>query len=105
MTDPYGRLVELAERELDCVRKEDLEGFERIAAERSELIAGLPAGPPASARGSLERAAALQAKVGALLAQQMAAARVELGRLEQGREAIQGYAPAPGRLQLFDRVG
>ncbi len=104
MSDPYRRLVEIAQRELECVRDEDFEGLESLGAERSELVRRLPANAPPSARARLEQAALLQAQVSSLLGQQMTAVREGLGKLEHGREAMHGYAPSTERLHLVDRA-
>jgi hypothetical protein len=106
LSDPYGRLAELAEIELGLVQDGRWDGLAKLAAEREALIEGLPPVPPAPALDSLERAAALQLRVSAELARSIAIAREGLKRLDAGRRAAQGYAPpAPQRRSLVDSTG
>ena len=69
----YGRLVELAERELELVRAGEIEELPGLWEERRALVDELPRVPPADARGWLERAADLQGRTTALLEQALAA--------------------------------
>jgi Flagellar protein FliT len=101
----YGRLAELAERELRLVQAERIEDLPELWDERRATVAALPPIPPADARESLERAAAIQGHVIALLEDRMAATGAELRKLVRGRAAMQGYAPRVERVRTFDHAG
>ena len=105
MSDPYAELVALSERELELVTAGDLDELPELQHEREALVASLPEDPPASARGSLERAARLQAQTTAALAQAIRELGGELDRLDRGRSAIRGYAPAARPRHLVDQTG
>jgi hypothetical protein len=101
----YGRLVELAERELALVRRGELDELPRLWDERRLVVGELPAIPPADALASLEAAAALQGRTTALLEEHLEATGAEMRRLVKGRSAMHSYAPAPKRVPLVDRAG
>jgi hypothetical protein len=106
LSDPYERVLELGELELELVRGERWEELERLGAEREQLIASLPPLPPQSARGPLERAAMLQQRVSEELGRAIALAREGLGRVDRSRRAAAGYAPPPAqRRKLVDSAG
>jgi hypothetical protein len=101
----YDALAEIAQRELDLVSAGAIERLPELRAERSALVATLPAIPPATARPALERTAALQARISALLEQRLQETGGELRRLTQGRTAMRGYAPPVEPLKLVDQAG
>jgi hypothetical protein len=101
----YGRLVELAERELALVRAGSLDELPELWASRRRLVSELPAIPPAGARESLERAAALQGHTTALLEEHLDATGADMRRLVEGRSAMHSYAPQMARTPLVDRAG
>jgi hypothetical protein len=101
----YDALAEIAERELDLVSAGAVERLPELRAERNALLASLPATPPPAARPALERAAALQARISALLEERLQDTSAELRRLSQGRTAMRGYAPSVEPLKLVDRAG
>jgi hypothetical protein len=101
----YEALAELAERELELVSAGDIDQLPQLHAERRALVASLPATPPLAARPALERAAALQARVGTALAARIAETGEGLRRLSRGRSAMHGYAPRIERSKLVDRAG
>jgi hypothetical protein len=106
LSDPYERMLELGERELELVRGQRWEELAALGEERERLIASLPALPPLAARGPLERAAELQQRVSAELARSLALAREGVARLDRGRRAAAGYAPAVlDRRKLVDSAG
>ena len=106
LSDPYERILELGERELELVQGQRWEELAALGEERERLIAALPALPPSRARGSLERAAELQQRVSAELARSLALAREGIARMERGRRAAAGYAPPlPQRRKLVDSAG
>ena len=101
----YDALADIAQRELELVGAGAVERLPELHAERSALVASLPDPPPPAARPALERAAALQARVSALLAERLDETSGELRRLARGRTAMRGYAPAVEPLKLVDRAG
>lgn len=101
----YDSLAELAERELELVSAGDLDRLPELHAERSALVASLPATPPPTARAALERAATLQSLVTEVLRESTASAGSAMGRLARGRSAIHGYAPRDERMKLVDQAG
>jgi hypothetical protein len=106
VTDPYQRILELGELELELVHGQRWEELAQLGAEREQLIESLPPLAPRTAKDSLERAAVLQQKVSAELATAIALARAGLGRLDRSRRAAAGYAPpAPQRRKLVDSAG
>lgn len=92
MNDPYTTLVALAEQEWCAIGAEAWGELEPLAAQRSALVASLPALPPAGAAPSLQRLAELQALVSAALAAANARGAAELSRLTSRRGAVLGYA-------------
>jgi hypothetical protein len=101
----YGRLVELAERELALVRAGSLDGLPGLWEERRAVVAGLPPVPPADARSSLEHAAELQGLTTALLEEHLDATGADMRRLVRGRAAMHSYAPKARHAPLVDRAG
>jgi hypothetical protein len=101
----YGRLVALAQLELDLVRAAELCELPALWDERRRLVAELPPVPPAGARESLEQAADLQGRTTALLEEHLSATGAEMRRLVQGRAAMHSYAPQTRRVPLVDRAG
>jgi hypothetical protein len=101
----YGRLVELAERELSLVRAGSLDGLPGLWEERRAVVASLPPVPPLDARESLERAAELQGLTTALLEEHLEATGADMRRLVRGRAAMHSYAPQTRHAPLVDRAG
>jgi HEAT repeat protein len=101
----YSELVELAQRELELVRREAYDHLPEVWEQRADLIESLPATPPAEARAALERATQLNGDSAAILEERMAATKSELGRLSRGRQAVRGYAPPTRRVPLVDSAG
>ena len=102
----YGRLVELAERELALVRAAgSLEGLAELWEERRALVAELPPIPPRDAREWLERAAELQGLTTALLEEHLEANGADMRRLVRGRAAMHSYATQTPQPKLVDRAG
>ena len=105
MSDPYVALASLAERELELVNAGELAALTALQDERRELVAGLPAVAPASARPALERAAALQVRTTAALADGMREVGSELDRIDRGRSTVRRYGgTAPAAAKLVDRA-
>ena len=101
----YGRLVELAERELALVRGGSLDGLPGLWEARRALVAELPAIPPREALEALERAAELQGLTTALLEEHLDATGADMRRLVRGRAAMHSYAPQTRQTKLVDRAG
>jgi hypothetical protein len=101
----YGRLVELAERELALVRAGSVEELPALWSERREEVAALPPVPPLEARSALERAADLQGLTTALLEEHVEATGADMRRLVRGRAAMHTYARPTARTPLVDRAG
>jgi hypothetical protein len=101
----YGSLVELAERELSLVRSGELVGLPALWERRRQLVAELPAIPPAGALEPLERAADLQGRTTALLEEHLQVTGAEMRRLVRGRAAMNSYAVPTPRTPLVDRAG
>ena len=102
---PYDALAEIAERELELVSAGAVEQLPELREERSAIVASLPATPPAAARAALERTAALQSRVTAVLEERLQETGAELRRLSHGRTAVRGYSPPVEPLKLVDRAG
>jgi hypothetical protein len=101
----YEALAELAQRELELVSAGAIEAPPELHARRQALVAALPGTPPPAARAALERAAALQAQITAILDDRMQQTGAALRKLTRGRTAVRGYAPADERQKLVDRAG
>jgi hypothetical protein len=101
----YGRLVELAQRELELVRAGSLDGLSALWEERRGVVSELPYVPPLEARDCLAQAAELQGRTTALLEERVAATGAEMRRIVSGRAAMHGYAPEMRRTPLVDRAG
>jgi flagellar protein FliT len=102
---PYDALANIAERELELVRAGAVDKLSALHAQRSAIVATLPAAPPATAKPALERAAALHASVIAALEERMRTTGAELRRLSQGRTAMRGYTPPVEPRKLVDQAG
>jgi hypothetical protein len=89
---PYGELVELAERELAAARDGRWEDMAACADLRARRTAGLTGPPPPSARRDLERLAAAQDALVALVTAARAVTARELAMLRRGSGAARGYA-------------
>ena len=101
----YGRLVELAERELSLVRAGHLVELPPLWDERRDVVAELPAIPPAQALEALEYAAEMQGRTTALLEERLELTGAELRRLVRGRAVMHSYAPTTPPAKLVDRAG
>lgn len=102
--DPYRRLLELSERELECAGAGRLDALPEIAAERKALIASLPATPPASARQVLVQATLTQTRVTMELQRGREQALFSLRRVLQARRAARGYYHSAEHAPTASRV-
>lgn len=103
--DPYERILELGELELELVQGQRWEELAELGSERERLIESLPPLAPQTAREPLERAAVLQQRVSLELTRALALAREGISRADRGRRAAAGYAPAVERRRLVDSAG
>jgi hypothetical protein len=90
--DPYAAIVAFAERELELARDGRIEDLRSLASEWDALTADLPQRPPASARGALERAAALHERTSATLMCLREAMLCDLRTTARASRAAHGYA-------------
>ena len=106
VSDPYERILELGELELELVQGQRWEELAQLGEERERLIESLPPLAPRMAREPLERAGLLQQKVSLELTRALALAREGIARVDKGRRAAAGYAPpALDRRKLVDSAG
>jgi len=101
---PYARLVELILREAALVEAGAWDELGEVSRERRELVATLPAVPPASARSDLEEAAQIVAATGASISSSLAIVQAQLDRFRVGRQISIGYGGPPQR-SLLDARG
>jgi len=105
---PYERLAELAERELALVTAFEPSRIGELVAlqqTRTTLVASLPERPPASARSLLTRARECQLRTTAALQVLCDQLGHELGAVDRGRQAAQGYAAVAASRPVLDRTG
>jgi hypothetical protein len=91
LIEQYQRLLTLAKLENELARQGDLEGLERLDAERRGIVADLPATPPAAAKPLLIDMAQLQADTTAVLTQAQAQIAAELGDTARREDTARGY--------------
>ncbi|HSZ69919.1 MAG TPA: hypothetical protein VK756_06135 [Solirubrobacteraceae bacterium] len=92
LLDPYAAILELAERELELARDGRIEDLRSLAPQWDALTAELPATPPPSARGPLERAVALHARTNATLLCLREAMLCDLRTTARASRAAHGYS-------------
>jgi hypothetical protein len=102
--DPYAAILELAEYELQLARDGRIEDLRSLAPQWDALTADLPEQPPISARGPLERAAALHERTSATLQCLREGLLCDLRTTARASRAAHGYASqAPRRVHRMDR--
>lgn len=107
-TEPYERLVALAEQELALVVRPELptlDELDGLLTERDHIVAALPAQAPAAAAPALARAMALQERTTTELATRAAEVRRSLGQVEQGRRTARGYGDSSPLRGALDAAG
>ena len=104
-TDPYRRLVHLAELERKLVADDRVDELVEIDGERRRIVETLPPNPPAQAIGLLQRCAELQSETSAALEEAVRAAEFQLHRLGSGRAAVRAYTPGEGAGPVLDWAG
>jgi hypothetical protein len=101
--DPYTAILELAEHELQLARDGRIEDLRSLAPQWDALTADLPTQPPISARGPLERAAALHERTSATLQCLREGLLCDLRTTARASRAAHGYAgQAPRRVHRMD---
>ncbi len=95
--DPYTAILELAEYELELARDGRIEDLRSLAPQWDALTAGLPEQPPISARGPLERAAALHERTSATLQCLREGLLCDLRTSARASRTAHGYAGQVGR--------
>jgi hypothetical protein len=91
LTDAYQRLLTLAKLEHELAVQGDLEGMERLDAERRQVVAGLPAKPPAAAKPLLVEMARIQADTTAVLTEARKRISEEMGEVDRTSETARSY--------------
>ena len=91
MTDAYKRLLTLAKLEHELALQSDLEGLERLDAERRAIVATLPAKPPAAAKPALVEMARIQAETTAVLQEARKRLADEMAAAERTGETARSY--------------
>ena len=106
MSDPVQRLLELAEIEHTMVAEHRFEELAPVHDERDRLLAALPPQVPVRQEPVFARIQALLHQTTALAAAARVELAAELARLDRGRDAVRGYAPAGlGGAPSVDHVG
>jgi hypothetical protein len=102
---PYETLARMIERELELVGAGRLDELAELSTARDELIAALPATPPAAAGPALERAALMNKRLEIELLRRREAVLLELAKVERAQRAARGYAPPrPSAPQISARA-
>ena len=100
MTEQYQRLLTLAKLEHELALQGDLEGMERLDAERRQIVASLPAKAPESAKPALVEMARIQAETTRVLKEARAEIAREMGEVDRTSATAQSYG-----LQATKRSG
>jgi hypothetical protein len=100
----YQALYEHAELELELAGRGELAGLTAMGARWDELIAGLPATPPAAAAELLERAQLIHERTRVELERLREALLSELSTATRARRTTEGYAGHLRRRPRLDRT-
>ena len=101
LTAPYEAILEHAELELELAGAGEIEALAALGAHWDELIADLPARPPAAARELLERAQLIHQRTHIELVRLREALLSDVSAVTRARRASDGYA---GQLQRRPRL-
>ena len=104
-TDPYRRLVRLAELERDLLADGRVDELRDVDDVRRRIVETLPGSPPAEAVSLLQRCAELQSETSAALEEALRTTELQLHRLGSGRAAVRGYTPGEGVRPVLDWAG
>jgi hypothetical protein len=91
LTGPYDQLLTLAKLEHEMALQGDLDGLERLDAERRSIVASLPDKPPEAAKPALVEMAQLQAATTAVLTVARTRLTAELGETDRREQTARGY--------------
>jgi hypothetical protein len=91
-SQPYEALARSLERELELLGEGAIDELAPLYAERSELLAGLPAVPPADARPALQRAALMNRRIEIEILRRREALVLESANVERVGRTARGYA-------------
>jgi hypothetical protein len=100
LTAPYDRLLTLAKLEHELALQGDLDGLERLDAERRQIVAALPDKPPAAAKPVLVEMAAIQAETTRVLKEARAEIAREMGDVDRTSATAASYG-----MQATPRAG
>jgi Flagellar protein FliT len=100
LTEPYQRLLTLAKLEHELALQGDVEGLERLDSERRQIVAALPARPPAAAKPLLVEMASIQAETTRVLMEAKRELAAEMGEVDRTSATAQSYG-----LQATPRSG
>ena len=104
-TAPYEALAALGREELELSRAGDLDGVERVQAEKQDLILSLPDVPPPAALPFLRDAAVSQGAAMDALRSASNEVSGQLARAGTGRRAARAYTPHVQSLGTLERRG
>ena len=91
--EPYERLVAMIEHELKLLAEGRLDDLGEAVTRRGELLAALPAEPPAGAEELFDKARLLHERVIAETTRAGEALQTSLAGLRRIRQAAAGYRP------------
>jgi hypothetical protein len=100
---PYEALYAHAELELELAGRAEIEGLAALGARWEQLIAGLPAQPPAAAAEMLQRAQLIHERTHIELSRLREALLDELATTRRARRTATGYAGQLARRPRLDR--
>jgi hypothetical protein len=103
LTAPYEAILEHAELELELAGRGEVESLAALGAHWEELIADLPARPPAAAGGLLERAQLIHQRTHIELVRLREALLSDVSAATRARRASDGYAGQLARRPRLDR--
>jgi hypothetical protein len=93
---PYAALVRIAERGLELAKERRYEEVAQLAAQRAQIIRGLPPRPPREARELLSRALSVQRRMTTEMIGRREQLLLTLRRVELSKRAAHGYGNAVG---------
>jgi hypothetical protein len=105
---PYEGLVRIAELELELAGEGRYDELAQLGRQRDEIMGSLPRPAPPGAREPLERALAIERRVGIELRRRREQVLLSLRRVEVSKRTASGYARAmPGkrrRVRVFEQA-
>jgi len=99
----YEAILRHAELELELAGRGEIDRLAALGARWNELIAGLPAQPPAAAAQLLQRASLIHERTRIELIRLREALMSDLATTTRARRAADGYAGQLGRRPRLDR--